>query len=230
MKILCTICARKNSKGLKNKNTKILGGMPLILRTILQAKKSKLFENIVISSDSRMIHSISKRADINPWFLRPKSLSTNKSPKVPVILHALKQAEKFYKKKYDIIIDLDVTSPLRKIKDIKDAFNKFKKNKFDIIISVCKSKKNPYFNMIEIKKKRVCLVKKSKKINTRQDAPKVYDMNASIYIWTRKALMSKKSFFSKNTGIYVMPQNRSVDIDDINDWNLVNFYLKKNGN
>jgi CMP-N,N'-diacetyllegionaminic acid synthase len=230
MKILCTICARKNSKGLKNKNIKILGGMPLILRTILQAKKSKLFENIVVSSDSRMIHSISKSAGVNPWFLRPKSLSTNKSPKVPVILHALNQAEKFYKKKYDIIIDLDVTSPLRKIKDIKDAFNKFKKNKFDIIISVCKSKKNPYFNMIEIKKKRVCLVKKSKKIYTRQDAPEVYEMNASIYIWTRKALKSKKSFFSKNTGIYVMPQNRSVDIDDNNDWNLVNFYLKKNGN
>ena len=69
---------------------------------------------------------------------------------------------------------------------------------------------------------------KGKKINSRQNAPTVYDINASIYIWTRKALTNKKSFFSKNTGIYVMPRERSVDIDDNDDWNLVNFYLKKN--
>ena len=111
---------------------------------------------------------------------------------------------------------------------IKKAYNKFKKNNFDIIISVCKSKKNPYFNMIEIKKEKIRLIKKGKKINSRQDAPTVYDINASIYIWTRKALTNKKSFFSKNTGIYVMPRERSVDIDDNDDWNLVNFYLKKN--
>jgi CMP-N,N'-diacetyllegionaminic acid synthase len=145
-----------------------------------------------------------------------------------VILHALKQSEKFYKKRYDAIIDLDVTAPLRKISDIKKAYNKFKKNNFDIIISVCKSKKNPYFNMIEIKKEKIRLIKKGKKINSRQNAPAVYDINASIYIWTRKALINKKSFFSKNTGIYVMPRERSVDIDDDDDWNLVNFYLKKN--
>ena len=72
------------------------------------------------------------------------------------------------------------------------------------------------------------VIKKVKKINARQNAPTVYDINASIYIWTRKALTNKKSFFSKNTGIYVMPRVRSVDIDDKDDWNLVNFYLKKN--
>lgn len=228
MKILCTICARKNSKGLKNKNIKKLRGIPLISRTLLQAKKSKLFEDVVVSTDSEKIQFISKKLGINTWFLRPKSLSNDKTSKVPVILHALKQAEKFYKKRYDAIIDLDVTAPLRKISDIKKAYNKFKKNNFDIIISVCKSKKNPYFNMIEIKKEKIRLIKKGKKINSRQNAPTVYDINASIYIWTRKALINKKSFFSKNTGIYVMPRERSVDIDDNDDWNLVNFYLKKN--
>ena len=202
--------------------------MPLISRTLLQAKKSKLFEDIVVSTDSEKIQLISKKLGVNTWFLRPRSLSNGETSKVPVILHALKQAEKFYKKKYDVIIDLDVTAPLRKISDIKKAYNKFKKNNFDIIISVCKSKKNPYFNMIEIKKEKIRLIKKGKKINSRQNAPTVYDINASIYIWTRKALINKKSFFSKNTGIYVMPRERSVDIDDNDDWNLVNFYLKKN--
>jgi CMP-N,N'-diacetyllegionaminic acid synthase len=228
MKILCTICARKNSKGLKNKNIKKLRGMPLISRTLLQAKKARLFKDIIVSTDSEKISSISKKLGVNTWFLRPKSLSNSKTSKVPVILHALKQAEYFYKKKYDVIIDLDVTAPLRKITDITKAYNKFKKNNLDIIISVCKSKKNPYFNMIEVKKNKIQLVKKGKKISARQSAPEVYDINAAIYIWTRKALINKKSFFSKNTGIYVMPRNRSIDIDDYDDWNLVNFYLKKN--
>ena len=134
MKILCTICARKNSKGLKNKNIKKLRGIPLISRTLLQAKKSKLFEDIVVSTDSEKIQSISKKLGFNTWFLRPKSLSIGETSKVPVISHALKQAEKFYKKKYDVIIDLDVTAPLREVADIKKAYNKFKKNNFDIII------------------------------------------------------------------------------------------------
>jgi CMP-N,N'-diacetyllegionaminic acid synthase len=230
MKILCTICARKNSKGLKNKNIKKLYGEPLVARTILQAKKSKLFEDIIISTDSQKIQLISKKLGLNVWFLRPSSLSNDNINKVPVILHALKAAEKFYKKKYDAIVDLDVTAPLRKINDIKKAYNRFKIKKFDILISVCKSRKNPYFNMIEIKKNKIHLVKKNKKVNARQKAPVVYDVNASIYIWTRKALISKKSFFSKNTGIYVMPRDRSIDIDDKDDWNLVKFYLKKNEN
>ena len=228
MKILCTICARKKSKGLKNKNIKKLRGISLIVRTILQAKKTKIFEDIIVSTDSEKIQSISKKNGVKTWFLRPAHLSDDKTPKVPVIAHACIQAEKFYKKKYDAIIDLDVTAPLRKVTDIKKAYNKFKNNNFDIIISVCKSKKNPYFNMIEIKKNKVQLVKGGKKVNTRQNAPIVYDINAAIYIWTRNALINKKSFFSKNTGIYVMPRDRSTDIDDNDDWNLVNFYLKKN--
>jgi CMP-N,N'-diacetyllegionaminic acid synthase len=230
MRVLCTICARKNSKGLKNKNIKLLKGLSLIERAILQAKKTKLFENIVVSTDSREIQKISQKLNINIWFTRPKSLSNDKSAKVPAILHALNQAEIYYKKKYDAIIDLDVTAPLRRVLDIKKAYNKFKKNKFDILLSVCESKKNPYFNMIELKRNGIRLIKNKKKITSRQSAPIVYDVNACIYIWSRKALISEKSFFSKNTGIYVMPRERSIDIDDKNDWDLVNFYIKKNKN
>jgi len=230
MNLLCTICARKNSKGLKNKNIKLLKGLSLIERAILQAKKTKLFENIVVSTDSKEVQKISQKLNINIWFTRPKSLSNDNSAKVPAILHALNQAEKYYKKKYDSIIDLDVTAPLRRVLDIKKAYNKFKKNKFDILPSVCESKKNPYFNMIELKRNGIRLIKKNTKINSRQSAPVVYDINACIYIWSRKALISQKSFFSKNTGIYVMPRERSIDIDDKNDWDLVNFYIKKNKN
>lgn len=230
MRILCTICAKKNSAGLRNKNIKPLNKIPLVSRAITQAKKSNIFDNIVISTDSKKIIILSKKLKIETWFLRPNDLCKNDTAKTDVILHALKESEKFYKKKYDIIIDLDVTAPLRSILDIKNALNKFKKNKLEILFSVCESKKNPYFNMVEKINGKLKMVKIGKNINSRQLAPKVYDVNAAIYIWSRNALLRKKSFFSKKTDFYVMPRIRSVDIDDKNDWDLVNFYIKKNNN
>ena len=93
-------------------------------------------------------------------------------------------------------------------------------------------KKNPYFNMIEIKNNKVQIVKKLKKnIYRRQDAPKTYDCNASIYIWKRKSLINFKSFYTNKTVFYEMPESRSIDIDSELDFKLVEFLLKeKNGN
>tara|TARA_Y100000590_G_C15747811_1_gene1022882 strand:- start:8967 stop:9659 length:693 start_codon:yes stop_codon:yes gene_type:complete len=229
MNYLCTICARKNSRGVKNKNFKILNGIPLIGHTILQAKKSKIFSNIVVSTDSNKIRNISKKFSVEYCFKRSKKFSSGTISKIPVIQNATKMAEKYFGKKFDIIIDLDVTAPLREIKDIKKAVRKFLKSNSDILFSVCKSKKNPYFNMVEQINKKVMLVKKtSKKISNRQRSPKVYDMNASIYIWKRLALFKKgENLFSKKTSIYLMPQERSVDIDSMYDWRLAKFLIKK---
>lgn len=228
MNYLCTICARKNSRGVKNKNFKNLNGIPLIAHTILQAQKSKIFSNIVVSTDSNIIKGISKKFGVKCWFTRPKKLSNDAISKIPVIKHATQMAEKHFNKKFDVIMDLDVTSPLREINDIKKAKNKFLKSKSDVLFSVCESKKNPYFNMIEKNKKKIKLVKSAlKKISSRQTSPKVYDMNASIYIWKRLALIKNRSLFSNKTNIYVMPQERSVDIDSEYDWQLTKFLMKK---
>ena len=188
MKILCTICARSGSQNLHNKNFKKLNGKALIGYTIEQAIKSKLYNKIVLSSDDKRIFNIAKKYNIDTWFLRPKKLSNNKSAKIPAIKHALIESEKYYKTTFDIIHDLDVTSPLRKVSDIIKAQKIFLKNKSLNLISGCVAKKNPYFNMIEIRnKKNITLSKKNAKVVRRQDAPKVYEMNASIYIWKRKA-------------------------------------------
>tara|TARA_B100001971_G_C18144625_1_gene512342 strand:+ start:463 stop:1149 length:687 start_codon:yes stop_codon:yes gene_type:complete len=228
MKHLCIICARKGSKGLINKNFKKLNGIPLVEYTIHQALKSKLFNNIFISTDSNKIKNISKKFKTIFVSKRPNYLSKDNTAKIPVIIHSLKSAEKIYKMKFDVIVDLDVTAPLRKIIDIRNALNKFKKNNSDVLFSVNESKKNPYFNMVEKRRNRIKLSKAlSKKILYRQAAPKVYDINASIYIWKREALLKRKTLYTKKTSIYLMPPERSFDIDTKFDWKLVKFLLKK---
>jgi len=226
--ILCTICARGGSQGVLNKNLIKINNLPLIAHTIRQAKFSKLFNNIIVSSDSDKIINISKKYGAEIIFKRPKKLSTNKSPKIPVIIHALKNAEDYYKQRYDIVIDLDPTSPLRNIADIKKALNIFLRKNSNNLISVCNSRRNPYFNMVEIINNKIKVVKKNNQsaIIRRQDSPIVYDMNASIYIWNRKYLLNNSQLINNKTSIYLMPEERSLDIDSNFDYILTKYILE----
>jgi CMP-N,N'-diacetyllegionaminic acid synthase len=221
MNILCVICARSGSKGIKNKNLLEFFGKPLILHTFAQAKNVKKFNHIVVSTDSKKISKmIGKKYS---WFLRSRKLSGDKISKIKVIVDTLKKSEKKFQLKYDIVVDLDVTSPLRSIRDIDNAFKFFMKKNYDNLFSVCEASRNPYFNMIELIDDRVILSKKKNFISSRQTAPKVYDMNAAIYIWKRDILLKKESLFNKNTGVYIMPKHRSIDIDDKLDYKIVKF-------
>ena len=227
MKILCTICARSGSKEIKNKALKKILNRPLIAYTIRQAIKAKIFDKIIISTDSKKIQKIGKYYGAESWFLRPKNLATDNAPKLKVIKHAHEEAEKFFSKKFDVCVDLDITSPLRLVSDIKNAFKKFQVSECDNLFSVTKANKNPYFNVIELNNKKIQIVKKSKnKIFSRQVAPKVYDMNASIYIFKRDFLLKKNDIINKKTKIFIMPRERSIDIDDRFDLYLVKYLLK----
>jgi|TARA_Y100000294_G_scaffold29021_1_gene24445 CMP-N,N'-diacetyllegionaminic acid synthase len=219
---------RAGSQGVKNKNLKLINGKPLMYYTIKQAIKSKLFDKIIVTTDSKKIFKMARSHGAHGWFLRPKSMSLNTSEKSQAIRHALYKTEKFYNKKFDMIFDLDVTSPLRKTEDIKNAYNFFIRKNANILLSGCKSKKNPYFNMVEVKNGKLKRVKKLKKnIYRRQDAPATFDCNASIYIWKRKSLIKFKSFYTKKTVFYEMPESRSIDIDSDFDFKLVEFLLKE---
>ena len=230
---LCTICMRKGSQGLKNKNLKRINGKPLMYYTIKQAIKSKIFDHVVVSTDSNKILKYAKSYGAEGWFLRPKKLATNKSSKVAAIKHAFIEAEKFYNKKFEIIIDLDVTSPLREVKDIINSYELFLRKKADVLVTGSKSRHNPYFNIIEIINGKVRKAKNIKKnFFRRQEAPKTYDMNASIYIWNRKTLLkSISSAIEKGAKwkiiFYEMPTSRSIDIDSKIDFQLVKLLLKR---
>ena len=226
-KILCTICARKGSKGLKNKNFSTLINKPLIYYTIDQATKIKDFSKIIVSSNSKKILKITKKK-VDLCIKRPEKYSNDFSSKIGAIKHALQSAEKKFNTKFDIVVDLDVTSPLRKVEDIKKALNFFLKNSSGNLVSGSVARKNPFFNQIMYKKGYLDLVCKSKKkIVRRQNAPKVYDLNASIYIWNRNNILNSKKLIDKKTIFFKMPYLRSIDIDDKSDFELVKFILKK---
>ena len=228
MKILCTICGRDGSKGIKNKNLTKIKGKPLIYYSIKQAIKSKLFDEIVVSTDGRKIQRIAKRYGASSWFLREKKLSSDRAAKLPVIKDSLIRSEKHFNKVFDYVIDLDISSPLRNIQDIRGAFKKFLKNNYDNLFSVFEAKKNPYFNMVEMINNKILISKKSKKFFTsRQTSPKVFSLNASIYIWKRETLLKCKALIGKKTGIYEMPQERSIDIDSNLDLKMVKSLIKK---
>lgn len=231
IKNICVICARAGSKRLKSKNFKKLFGKPLIYHTINQAIKSKIFDHVVFSTDSLVLRKLAIKYGAQSWFLRPKKLANDKAAKMPAIRHAVLEAEKKFQIKFNYIFDLDVTSPLRKVADIKNSFRFFLKSKQDMLISGNKARKNPYFNMVELKKKNsLKLVKQPSKYYVRhQDAPKVYELNASIYIWKRKALFDQLGPFCKKTFFFEMPYSRSIDIDNLSDFKMVEFFGSKYG-
>lgn len=229
MKALCTICMREGSKGVKGKNFRYLNGRPLMEYTIEQALDCDIIENIVVSTDSKIGASIAKDMGLEVWFLRPEELSNDNAAKLPVIIHALHEAEKYYSKEFSHIIDLDATSPLRNTEDIILAMHQLESSESDNLVSACLSRKNPYFNMLELIDDEVCIVKQPHKpFIRRQDAPIVYEMNASIYIWKRSRLLSEKPLISKDTSCYIMPEERSIDIDTELDFKYVEYLMKYN--
>ena len=219
---ICIICARKNSKGIKNKNLLKLKKKTLIEISFEQAKKTKIFDKIILSTDSDSIIKKSKSLSFDLIVKRPSNLASDKASKIDAIKHALSESEKYFNKIYKNVIDLDVTSPLRNIDDIKKSFKKFQIKKANNLITICDSRKNPYFNMIEKKGNSIKLVIDNKLYKSRQIAPKVFEMNASIYIWKRNSLLEKRLFNSK-TIFYEMPVYRSIDIDSIFDFKIVKF-------
>ncbi|MGG3681977.1 acylneuraminate cytidylyltransferase family protein [Aeribacillus sp. FSL K6-3256] len=229
MGILAIICARGGSKGVPNKNIRLLNGKPLIAYTIECAKKYTKFDRIIVSTDSPKIAEVAKQYGADVPFLRPKELATDTSPKIPVLQHAVRYLEQEENDRYDLIVDLDPTSPLRTVEDIENCVNKMIEKNPNVVFSVTPAHKNPYFNMVEEKDGRVYLCKKlDRSITRRQDAPMVYAMNASIYVYKKDFLLNTDSVFSDNTMAVVMPEERSIDIDRPIDFEFVEFLMKRN--
>ncbi len=227
--ILVTICARGGSKGVKGKNIRDLAGYPLIYYSIKQAKEWGRAKRIIVSTDSQEIAEIAEKSGAEVPFLRPKKLASDKSSKQSAIRHALLESENFFNEKYNLVMDLDVTSPIRKIEDLENAYKLFLKKKPKTLFSAVIARRNPYFNMVEEDKKgRVKLSKKGSFVR-RQDAPKVYDMNASIYIYDRNYLLDEKnnSPISDDSIVYVMDEVSRTDIDSEIDFNYIEFLVNE---
>jgi len=229
-KRLCTICARGGSKGVKNKNINLLNGKPLIAYSIEQAKSSGVCDIIAISSDSDDILKIAGEHGADILIKRPDELATDTAPKLPVIQHALQEAEREIGYDFDEIIDIDPTSPLRISEDIVNCVKLLESSGADNVITAAPARRSPYFNMVELGDDGFAKLSKKleKPIYRRQDSPKCYDMNASIYVWWRETLLDSKAIIDENTALYVMPEERSIDIDSELDYKFVEFLFDVN--
>ena len=227
MKILGTICARGGSKGVKNKNIKLLVGKPLIAYTVEYLKNWGKANSIICSTDSEKIAEIAKKYGAEVPFIRPKELASDHASKLDVLRHAVKFCEEKKNIKYDAIVDLDPTAPLRRKKYLEEAIDKFANKNVYNLYSVTKARKNPYFNMVEVDEKGYAHICKKSNVVRRQDAKEVFEMNASIYIYNRDFLMKTKTLHSDKTIIYEMPEIASVDIDKELDFMFIEFLLER---
>ena len=230
IKFLVTICARGGSKGIPKKNILKLGKHPLISYSIKSAYNflKKKSGKITLSTDCDEIKLISKSYGLDTNYIRPKILSTDSVGKINVIYDILNYEESLINDRYDFVLDLDVSSPLRTENDLDNAFKLLDSNPNALnLFSVSPAKKNPYFNMVEKKNKYFFKVKNLNHFETRQSAPKVYELNASFYFYKRKFFDEKyKSVFTNQSLIYEVP-HLCFDIDEKIDLDFMNFLLEK---
>ena len=218
--MIAIIPARSGSKGLKNKNIKFFKGRPLICHTIETALKSKYISRVIVSTDSKKIAKIAKANGAEIPFLRSKALSSDKANAVDVYIDVLNKIKIREKIKINNFIVLQPTSPLRISKDIDLAIELFNKKNAYSVISVSKFE-IPVEWILKKKNDKIC--KKFinlKEIQNRQSAEDLFIPNGAIFVFNANYFKNKKKYYSKKTYGYLMPKERSIDIDDILDFKL----------
>ena len=232
--ILITICARGGSKGIPGKNVKLLNGKPLIGYSIEIAKQvqSKYKNvNIALSTDSVEIANVAEGLGLYSDYKRPEYLANDTVGKIDAIKDILLYTESKEQVRYDYVLDLDVSSPLRNLDDIVNAFKIIRADSNAVnLFSVSDASRSPYFNMVEQKGNGYfSQVKKMQgDVFTRQAAPKVYDLNASFYIYRRAFFdLGYKGAITDRSLIYNVP-HICFDLDHPIDFDIISFLIENN--
>lgn len=225
-KILAIIPARGGSKGLRLKNLRKVNKVPLVAYVAKIVNKIPLIDRAVVSTDHKKIAKIAKKAGLSVPFKRPFKISGDKISDYDVIVHALNFMEKKDKTKYDIIVSLPPTSPLRKPADVIGAIKMLINKNFDSVWTVSKTdnKYHPLKQLKIIKNKIQFYSPKGSKIIARQQLKPVYHRNGVAYVMTRKCLKKKKNIITNNTGAYLV-DNFQISVDTRFDLKLVNYFL-----
>lgn len=229
MRVLFTICGRAGSKGFKNKNLKEMNGVPLVFFTLAAIKGYMVNHpdddvTIALNTDSVPLAELVRNQQLLPVVIveRKNELAGDTVPKVDVIRDTYFSC---IETKPDVVIDLDITSPMRRVEDIENTIDEYNKNNHDLVFSVVEARRNPYFNMVEKKDdgyyRKIC----RSSFTARQQAPKSYELNASIYAYRPKFLSGKieKTILDYNCGISVMPDFLVLDIDSEEDFEMMQY-------
>jgi CMP-N,N'-diacetyllegionaminic acid synthase len=228
LEILAIIPARAGSKGIPGKNIALVGSKPLILWTIKAAKKSKLINKIILSTNSKIYASLCKGYDVRVPFIRPFKYSRDESTSEDVAIHAIEWLKKNEHYNPDYILYLQPTSPLRTAEDIDQSIIIAKENNADSVVSVELTNRHPYFmkkidsdGLISHYKKQVFPTPR------RQDLDPVYVLNGAIFLVKTNIILERKWFGEKNYS-YIMPPERSLEIDTPFEMLLADLLLRNN--
>ena len=227
-KILAIIPARSGSKGIKNKNIKIIKKKPLLYWIGKAAKQSRLIDKIIVSTDSLKIKGICQNYNLEVPFLRPKKISKDNSKSVDLIFHAIN----FFKKKnlfFDYVILLEPTSPFTTAKDIDDAIEQLykKRNQADAIVGVSENiNRHPIYNFKIKQNGKIKPYKKRFSTARRQELEKLYFLDGSLYISKIDKLIKDKTFYHNRTLGFITKKWKSIEVDDITDFIIAESIFK----
>tara|TARA_B100000902_G_C27301227_1_gene912916 strand:+ start:1595 stop:2299 length:705 start_codon:yes stop_codon:yes gene_type:complete len=225
--IVALIAARKNSKGIKNKNLLKINNQSIVKKAVQIGLKIRSIDHLILSSDSQDILDLVKNNKKILKIKRKSKLARDNTPMLPVIQDAIKIFEKVSKKKISYIILLDPTSPFRLKKDIDRAIKIIKKKKLDLIVSVNEPEHNPYFSIMEKKGYYYSLSKGTNlNVGSRQEAKKVFNINTVVWIYSRRAIMQIKKRIPYKTDIIIIDEERSIEINTKKDLLKIKNFLK----
>ena len=228
-KVLGLITARGGSKGIPKKNIVNVGGKPLIAWTIEAALKSHVFDRVVVSTDNNEIASIAQKWGAEVPFTRPDRLAKDDSPHADVLIHAINWLQEKEDYLPEFLMLLQPTSPLRTSQDIDKSFQLAIDRKADCVISVQETLSHPYsvMQVTEDQKLSEFLMSSEdpESYQRRQARPKFYSLNGAIFIFKVDALLTNKNTYPDLTFTYVMPQERSLDVDTSWDLHIANLVL-----
>ena len=228
-KVLGLITARGGSKGIPKKNIVNVGGKPLIAWTIEAALKSHVFDRVVVSTDNNEIASIAQKWGAEVPFTRPDRLAKDDSPHTDVLIHAINWLQEKEDYLPEFLMLLQPTSPLRTSQDIDKSFQLAIESKADCVISVQETLSHPYsvMQVTEDQKLSEFLMSSEdpESYQRRQARPKFYSLNGAIFIFKVDVLLTNKNTYPELTFTYVMPKERSLDVDTSWDLHIANLIL-----
>lgn len=211
--VLGLIPARGGSKGIPGKNIKKLGGRPLLSWTIDAALEAVVIDSVVVSTDDEKIADTARRHGAQVPFMRPKKLAADTTPGVEVALHALEQQTDA-----DVLVLLQPTSPFRSTQDIDDAVTMWSRGDGPVV-SVCETPKSPFWMFtLDEHEKLEPVISNRPSVTNRQGLPTTYVLNGAIYVVSRSYLETQRKLVGRSTRAYIMPSERSVDLDTEIDW------------
>ena len=227
-KVLGIINARGGSKGIPRKNIKALKGKPLIGYSIEAGLKSECIDDLIVSTDDEEIAAVAKEMGASVPFIRPADLSGDNVRQIEVILHCINYLKDEQQKNYDYIALLQPTSPLRIAEDIDNAYDLLIEKQADSVISFTSVENHHPYHMYYIEDHKIKSVIDHDRSNLqRQTLQEAFIVNGAVRIVNTDVLIKSKSFFSDNSVSYIMPNERSINIDEPYDWQLAEFILSR---